>query len=82
MTPKDLFTAVQQIADTQPSRSKITAADVSRSISLTFGVLSQLPAAEAMETIAKLLKNGSKADLRKGKTGQKKAKKKSVAKKK
>ncbi len=82
MTPKELILAVQKIADTQPSRSHITAADVSRSISLTFGVLSQLPTVEAMETIAKLLKNGAKADLRKGKIGKKKAVKKKTTTKK
>ena len=60
MTPKELIEKIQKIADTQPSRSKITASDVSRVVSLTFQELSKLPLAEAFGLFTKMIIAGGK----------------------
>lgn len=61
MTPKDLITKIQRVADTSPKNSHITATDVSRVVSLTFQVLSGLPADEYAATISKLTALGVKS---------------------
>lgn len=60
MTPKELITKIQRIADTSPKNSHITASDVSRVVSLTFQVLSGLSADEYAATMAKLTAQGTK----------------------
>jgi len=82
MKARELIAEVQKKADTAPSRSKISAPDVSRSISLTFAVISRLPAAEAAAVIADLLKLGAKASVRAPARAKKAGKKKTTRSKK
>jgi hypothetical protein len=72
MTPKELITKVQKIADTSPKHSHITAPDVSRVISETFKQLAKLSAEEYAATTAALARNAAKA-LEKEKAAKKKA---------
>ncbi len=85
MTPKELHEKAAKIVSTHAKMSHVTPADVSRSVSVAFQVISSLPSDEALLLLSKLNTLGGKART-KAREAKKiagaKPKKKSAAKKK